>query len=56
MTIQELLDKYEKSYVPGEKRSPHYDHRIKEKAKLKNRMHLKYTLFPKSPFEEFEHF
>lgn len=38
MTIQELLDKYEKSYVPGEKRSPNYDHRIKEKAKLKNRM------------------
>ena len=38
MTIQELLDKYEKSYVPGEKRTLEYDNKLKQESKLKHRM------------------
>ena len=35
MTIQELLDKYEKSYVPGEKRSPNMTIELKKKQPSK---------------------
>lgn len=35
---QELLDKYDKPYVPGEVRSPEYEKNLKRKQRLKSRL------------------
>lgn len=42
--IQQKLDKYDKTYVQGERRSPEYERQIKEKQALKRRLNIARSL------------
>ena len=48
--IQKLLDKYQASYVPGEKRSREYNTRIQKQHKYKNRITTLNTLNKELPY------
>ena len=47
--IQQKIKKYNKPYVPGEKRSPEYDNMIHRKTKLKDNITLLHQLNQKLP-------
>jgi len=48
--IQKLLDKYQASYVPGEKRSREYNTRIQKQHKYKNRINTLNTINKELPY------
>ena len=48
--IQKLLDKYQASYIPGEKRSQEYNTRIQKQHKYKNRINTLNTINKELPY------
>ena len=47
---EQLLKKYSKPYVPGEKRSPEYEKRIKQKQAMEDKKQIADHLFNEVPF------
>lgn len=54
-TIEHLLKRYSKSYVPGEKRSQEYERMVKQKKSINHKENLAKGLFNEVPFHLTDH-